>query len=222
MKRMRQIFVGVLALAVLGACAGQSAGSPAAPTIGPIAVSAAAPASISGSSAVGSSVVVPSSSSVVGSSVVVPSSSSVVGSSVAVSPAPAGSVSGSSLPGPSSSPIETSASRSTAPGQTSAPRPSAPISPAPTTSSRGSTGVPPATGPTGKRLTLHGTVQEGVEGGCLLLRDTTTGQQYNLTGGNAAVVKVGANLTVVGVTRKDLMSYCQQGQIFQVLEATAK
>ncbi len=65
-------------------------------------------------------------------------------------------------------------------------------------------------------------MEEGVERGCLLLKDTATGLRYNLTGGNAAVVKPGATLTVVGIIRKDLMSYCQQGQIFQVLGATAK
>lgn len=208
MKQVRQIVVGVLALAVLSACAAQSAGSPAVPTSGSVTVSVSAPAPASGPSAVNSS-------SVVAGSVVVTGS-------VAVSPTPGSSEPGSSLPSPGSGSLETSAPRSTAPGRPSTPRPTAPTSPAPNTSSQGSIGVPPVTSPAGQQLTLHGTVQEGVERGCLLLKDATTGQQYNLTGGDAAVVKVGANLTVTGVIRKDLMSYCQQGQIFQVINATAK
>jgi hypothetical protein len=72
----------------------------------------------------------------------------------------------------------------------------------------------------GGRLTLTGTVESGVEPSCLVLTDEKTGMRVNLTGGNR-LVRVGARVTVVGQIRTDLMSYCQQGQIFEVLTATA-
>jgi len=70
-------------------------------------------------------------------------------------------------------------------------------------------------------LTLTGTIETGVERGCLLLTDEKTGRKVNLTGGDKSIVKAGARVTVVGVLRGDMMSYCQQGAIFQVLRATA-
>lgn len=76
--------------------------------------------------------------------------------------------------------------------------------------------------PTSAELTLTGTVEKGVEPKCLLLTDNKTGLQVNLTGGDPAIVKAEATVTVTGVIRKDLMSYCQQGQIFQVLRASSK
>ncbi len=69
-------------------------------------------------------------------------------------------------------------------------------------------------------MTLIGTVEEGVEPSCLMLVDETSGQRYNLTGGDKAIVKLGARVKVVGVIRTGLMSYCQQGRIFQVLQAS--
>ncbi len=72
----------------------------------------------------------------------------------------------------------------------------------------------------GERMTLVGTVEEGVEASCLILTDEKTKQLYNLTGGDKTIVKVGARVTVVGVVRTGMMSFCQQGRIFQVLEAT--
>jgi hypothetical protein len=74
-------------------------------------------------------------------------------------------------------------------------------------------------GPVAAKLTLTGTVESGVEHGCLLLTDRKSGRRVNLSGGNPSIVKAGATVTVVGVIRGDLMSYCQQGPIFQVLEA---
>lgn len=56
---------------------------------------------------------------------------------------------------------------------------------------------------------------------CLLLTDEKTGRRVNLSGGNDAVVALGARITVTGRIRTDLMSYCQQGAIFQVESATA-
>lgn len=71
----------------------------------------------------------------------------------------------------------------------------------------------------GGRLTLTGTVESGVEPRCLILEDEKTGLRVNITGGNP-LVRVGARITVVGQIRKDLMSYCQQGPIFEVITAT--
>lgn len=160
MKRINQVIIGMLAVAVLSACAGQTTAAPGAATSSPAAASvpASAPAGV-------------------------------------ISPAST-APSAPATTGPSADPVSTPA----------------PASPS----------TAPVAVPAGKELTLHGTVEAGVGHGCLLLKDTTTGLRYNLTGGNAAVVKAGATLTVLGVIRKDMMSYCQQGQIFQVLTATAK
>ena len=102
--------------------------------------------------------------------------------------------------------------------------PPTPISPAPVSSSAaGSTQIlipsAPATS-AGSRLTLVGTVEDGVEASCLILTDESTGHRYNVTDGDPAIVKVGARVKVTGVIRTDLMSHCQQGPIFQVLTAT--
>ncbi len=74
-------------------------------------------------------------------------------------------------------------------------------------------------GPAGKPLTLTGTVEEGVERGCLVMTDRATGKVYNLRGGGSSLVRAGAMLRLTGVTRTDLVSYCQQGAIFQVRTA---
>ncbi len=127
------------------------------------------------------------------------------------SPAPASSAPASSAPvgsTPASSVPASSVSTTDGAG------PSTPAVPSLTTRPL----VPPVAG---QQLTLTGTIEEGVEHGCLLLTDTATGRRYNLTGGNPAIIKVGVKVKVVGVIRKDLMSYCQQGAIFQVLTGTA-
>ena len=116
----------------------------------------------------------------------------------------------------------------------SSPAPSAPMTPSPPTAAASSaspstpsssTAVPivPSTKPTpGAKLTLTGTVEKGVEPSCLLLTDVRTGLRVNLYGGDPAVVKAGAEVTVTGTIAKGMMSYCQQGQIFQVQKATTK
>ena len=100
-----------------------------------------------------------------------------------------------------------------------------PTVPSPTVPSSPNT-VPPRSSTTGKpapeQLTLTGVVEAGVEPNCLLLTDATSGKKFNLTGGAPSIVKPEARVKVVGVIRNDLMSYCQQGTIFQVLKATAE
>jgi len=63
--------------------------------------------------------------------------------------------------------------------------------------------------------TLTGTVTVGIER-CLLL--TFGGSSYQLIGGNPAVVKAGARLTVTGYV-VPIVSACQQGTGFRVLSA---
>jgi len=72
------------------------------------------------------------------------------------------------------------------------------------------------------QLTLTGTVENGVEHGCLLLADEKTGRKVNLRGGDSSIIKDGAAVTVVGVLRPGAISFCQQGPIFQVLQAKAR
>lgn len=77
---------------------------------------------------------------------------------------------------------------------------------------------PPASGKPGAgELTLSGTVEAGVEYGCLILN--AGGSTYNLLGGDPAVVKVGARVNVRGRPDPGIITTCQQGTPFQVLEA---
>jgi hypothetical protein len=61
--------------------------------------------------------------------------------------------------------------------------------------------------------TLTGTVTAGVEHGCLLLGE------FLLIGGNRAVVRAGARVTVTGRVVPDLVTTCQQGTPFVVASA---
>jgi hypothetical protein len=83
------------------------------------------------------------------------------------------------------------------------------------------TSTPPLTvsptQPAGPEMTLTGPVEEGVEQGCLIMR--TQGKVYLLMGGDKTVVKAGATVQVKGRVNTGIMSYCQQGQPFQVSEA---
>ncbi len=66
-------------------------------------------------------------------------------------------------------------------------------------------------------MTLTGTVEPGVEAGCLLLK--SGGTTYLLIGGDRDVVKAGAAVRVTGVVARDIKSYCMQGTPFQVSAA---
>lgn len=61
--------------------------------------------------------------------------------------------------------------------------------------------------------TLTGTVTAGVENGCLLLGE------YLLVGGDRAVIRAGAYVTVTGRAVPDLVTTCQQGTPFVVASA---
>ena len=61
--------------------------------------------------------------------------------------------------------------------------------------------------------TLTGTVQAGVEPGCLLL------DGFLLVGGDRSVIRAGARITVTGEVVADLMTTCQQGTPMRVTSA---
>ncbi|MEH0818980.1 MULTISPECIES: hypothetical protein [unclassified Micromonospora] len=87
------------------------------------------------------------------------------------------------------------------------------------------TGVPPTVPPTkrppvGPSLppgpganTITGTIEAGVEPGCLLVGG------YQLIGGPRDVLTVGAKVTVTGQAKPDMMTTCQQGTPFVVESA---
>lgn len=77
---------------------------------------------------------------------------------------------------------------------------------------------PPSAGPqpTGD-TTLSGQVEAGVEASCLIMQ--TGGKTYLLLGGDKNIVKAGNNVVVRGHIVKGVMSYCMQGQPFQITDA---
>lgn len=65
-------------------------------------------------------------------------------------------------------------------------------------------------------IEITGVVERGVEQGCTILR--TAGELYQLTGSSDPLIEPGARLTVRGRPRPDLLTTCQQGVPFQVVE----
>lgn len=61
-----------------------------------------------------------------------------------------------------------------------------------------------------------GTVQAGVEPGCLVL--DTGEQSYLLVGGDQATLRAGERVVVRGLPKPDLMTTCQQGTPLEVQE----
>jgi hypothetical protein len=86
------------------------------------------------------------------------------------------------------------------------------------------TTVPPRTTPEMPRdqikVLVTGTVQQGIEPGCLIL-DTGKGQRYVLLSKDTSKLKPGAKVAVVGVRAPGQISYCQQGQPLEVLTVRA-
>jgi hypothetical protein len=85
----------------------------------------------------------------------------------------------------------------------------------------GATGSPGPPRPTGSlrlegEVTITGTVEEGVESGCMLLR--TQQGLYLLIGGDRKMIAGGGKLVVRGKPQPELMTTCQQGTPFQVTE----
>jgi hypothetical protein len=99
-----------------------------------------------------------------------------------------------------------------------------PSSPSPEPSSSPSSepsSAPPSTGAespsAGPETTLSGQVEAGVEASCLIMQ--TGGKTYLLLGGDKNIVKAGNNVVVRGHIVKGVMSYCMQGQPFQITDA---
>lgn len=117
----------------------------------------------------------------------------------------------------STGPLPTSAPTTAVP-TTAAGTSSAPSSPAAPTSAAPSTAPIPA-------ISVIGTVQAGVELGCLILVPTAgqfppvTGA-WLLMGGDRKVLVPGARVQVIGRPRSDVLTTCQQGYPLEVLSAT--
>ena len=78
----------------------------------------------------------------------------------------------------------------------------------------------PSKSPTGQdAMVIVGVVEMGVEHGCRMLR--TEGELYQLVGSADPMIRPGARLTVRGWPKPDLMTTCQQGVPFQVVEVRA-
>jgi hypothetical protein len=65
----------------------------------------------------------------------------------------------------------------------------------------------------------YGTVQSGVEGGCLILV-TGWGLSYNLLGGDRTVLRPGARVLVAGTIPSGIATACMQGYPLLVKSAT--
>ncbi|TQM79260.1 hypothetical protein FHX81_1563 [Saccharothrix saharensis] len=85
--------------------------------------------------------------------------------------------------------------------------------------------APPSTAPTtpapSRPVTvLRGTVQAGVEAGCLVL--ATDRGRFLLLGGDPTVLREGAEVVVEGATRPGQATTCQEGTPFSVSAARAE
>jgi hypothetical protein len=69
-------------------------------------------------------------------------------------------------------------------------------------------------------VTLTGTIENGVEPGCILL-DAGPGHRYVLQGdgGKRALLVAGSRVRITGRPAPELLSYCQQGPLLVVLRA---
>jgi hypothetical protein len=101
------------------------------------------------------------------------------------------------------------------------PAPTSPSATSPTATSPPLASPAPATPPPSpgtaapaQPITISGTVEEGVEAGCLLLKE------YLLIGGRDQGIRAGAAVTVTGRTRPDLATTCQQGTPLEVETVT--
>lgn len=108
---------------------------------------------------------------------------------------------------------EPPSSSSVSPGSTGTPKP--PQTP-PVAGTK--PGGPNTATPFPGETTLRGTVAEGVELGCMVLR-AEDGNEYLLLGGDRSVISAGKRLEVVGRSQPGLMTTCQQGIPFKVSQA---
>lgn len=79
-------------------------------------------------------------------------------------------------------------------------------------------GTSPSAPPVSAVVTLRGTMIEGVEAGCRILK-AENGKSYELLGMDEALVKPGIRVEVRGRVALGMMSYCMQGAMFRVSTA---
>jgi Protein of unknown function (DUF5818) len=82
---------------------------------------------------------------------------------------------------------------------------------APKTLPTAPTSTTPPGSPGKSRITVTGTLRDGVEPGCVVLR-TEQGTAYLLVGGDRSKLTAGGRVQVTGVLSPDLLSICQEGQ----------
>ncbi len=63
---------------------------------------------------------------------------------------------------------------------------------------------------------LRGTLEAGVESGCVVLTDDSGTVLANLIGVDTATTPLGTAVVVTGKFQQDLMTTCQQGKPFAV------
>lgn len=71
--------------------------------------------------------------------------------------------------------------------------------------------------PVSREITVSGTVEAGVEPGCVVL--SGPGRPYLLIGGDPAVMRPGAHLVIRGVPAPGTPTTCMQGVVLHVVEA---
>lgn len=67
----------------------------------------------------------------------------------------------------------------------------------------------------GGTTTLNGTVQEGVENGCVVLVDASGAVVANLQGWDLQAHPIDSQVEVTGAFEPDMMTTCQQGTPFE-------
>jgi hypothetical protein len=95
-----------------------------------------------------------------------------------------------------------------------------PAGPAATTgTASASTTIPASAGPAAATVETTGTLEKGVEAGCLVFtpEDAGSGEVWTLTG-DVGDLRPGQRATIRGSLRPDAVSFCQQGQVFEVSE----
>jgi hypothetical protein len=102
-----------------------------------------------------------------------------------------------------------------------APAPSIPGTPPPPTSvpiapPAGESFVPSSAQAGGTVSQLRGTLEAGVESGCVVLTDDSGTVLANLIGVDTATTPLGTSVVVTGKFRQDLTTTCQQGKPFAV------
>jgi len=96
---------------------------------------------------------------------------------------------------------------------------------APATTASGSPSLAPPTLTPGDgkpvRVTMTGTIEDGVESGCLVFTDEASDETYSIASdqlpGTAAL---DSRVTLTGTIDPDMMSFCMQGPILLVTEVT--